>query len=250
MSSYIAGVQNELSKLVARKKLLILLGVLLLLPVAAAILLSQLQNGIGIAAISGGDFPQLMLGIYTNFFLPLLLFMAAADLFSGEIQDRTLKLTLTRPISRFQVFASKITVLALYSFTALASALILSMVSGLALSARTGWGEAMLQAVISYGVALLPMIALAIAASLLAQFFKSASGALAICVVLYAALKLLGLFYPQFTVYSPTNYTDWHQLWINSAVSARKLITATGYLLACCILCFTAAFAMFDKREL
>jgi ABC-2 type transport system permease protein len=250
MSSYIAGVRNELTKIAARKKMLILLGVLLLLPVGAAILLSQLQTGIGIAAISQGDFPQLMLGIYTNFFLPLLIFMAAADVFAGEIQDRTLKLTLTRPISRFQVFASKITVLALYSLAALVSALVISLLAGLALNARAGWGEAMLQAVISYGVAWLPMIALAIAASLLSQFFRSASGALAICVVVYAALKLVGLFYPQFTTYSPTNYTDWHQLWINSAVSGRKLASASAYLLACCILCFTAAFAMFDKREL
>jgi ABC-2 type transport system permease protein len=231
--------------------MIILPGILLLFPIAAAILLSQLQTGIGIAAISTGDFPQLMLGIYTNFFLPLLIFMAAADLFAGEVQDRTLKLTLTRPISRFQVFASKITVLALYALAVLAAALVVSLLSGFALQARSaGLGDALVKAFVSYGIAWVPMIALATAAALLAQFFRSASGALAIAVVLYMAFKGLGLFYPKLAVYSPTFYTDWHQLWINSAVSAGNLLNASTYLLACCILCFTVAFAMFDKRQL
>lgn len=251
MHSYKVGVKNEFSKLVARRKMIILPGILLLFPIAAAILLSQLQTGIGIAAISSGDFPQLMLGIYTNFFLPLLIFMAAADLFAGEVQDRTLKLTLTRPISRFQVFASKITVLALYALTVLAATLVVSLLAGFALQARSaGIGDALVKAFVSYGIAWVPMIALATAAALLAQFFRSASGALAIAVVLYMAFKGLGLFYPQLAAYSPTFYTDWHELWINSAVSAGRLLNASTYLLACCILCFTAAFAMFDKRQL
>ncbi|WP_240417029.1 ABC transporter permease [Paenibacillus periandrae] len=250
MHSYWAGVRNEISKLIARKKLVLFPALLLLLPIAASILLSQLQTGIGIAAISSGDFPQLMLGIYTNFLLPLLLFMAASDMFAGELQDRTLKITLTRPISRFQVFASKITVLALFAMVILAASLIVSLLAGLVLQARSGLSGSLLQAVISYVVAWFPMTALAIAAALLAQFFRSASGALAICVVLYAALKGLGIFYPQFAAYSPTFYTDWHQLWINSGVSIGKLANASTYLLACCILCFTAAFAMFDKRQL
>ncbi|SFL31204.1 ABC-2 type transport system permease protein [Paenibacillus sp. 1_12] len=250
MHSYWAGVQNEISKLAARKKMILLPALLLLLPIAASILLSQLQSGIGIAAISSGDFPQLMLGVYTNFLLPLLIFMAAADMFAGEVQDRTLKITLMRPISRFQVFSSKITVLALFALIILAAALIVSLLAGLVLQARSGMGESVMQAIVSYMAAWFPMTALAIAAALLAQFFRSASGALAICVVLYVALKGLGILYPQLAAYSPTFYTDWHQLWINNGVSAGKLVNASTYLLACCILCFTAAFVMFDKRQL
>ncbi|MCR8634549.1 ABC transporter permease [Paenibacillus radicis (ex Xue et al. 2023)] len=250
MHSFIAGTRNEWSKLAARKKLLFSLLLLVLLPVASAVLLSQLQAGIGIAAVSSGDFPVLMLSIYTGFVIPLFTFMAAADLFAGEIQDRTLKLTLLRPISRFVVFSSKVAALGLYSLVSLVVGCAVSVLAGLLLNSQSGWGTGLLQSLEAYSVAFVPMFTLVVLAVLLTQLFRSASGAMMVCVFVYAALKLLGVFYPQYAAYSPTYYTDWHQLWLNGAVPASKIINATTYLAASCILCFTAAFAMFDRREI
>ncbi|MDF2964534.1 MAG: transporter permease [Paenibacillus sp.] len=250
MHSFIAGTRNEWSKLAARKKMRFSMILLVLLPVASALSLSQLQTGIGITAVSSSDFPVRMLSIYTAFLIPLFLFMAAADLFAGELQDRTLKLTLMRPISRFGVFASKLAALALYSLASLAVGCTVSVISGLLLQKGNGWGAGLWRAMAAYSIDLLPMLTLTVFAVMLTQLFRSASGALMVCVFIYAGLKALGVIYPQYAAFSPAYYTDWHQLWLNGAVSAGKIANTSMYLVASCILCFTAAFAMFDRREL
>jgi ABC-2 type transport system permease protein len=252
MYNYIAGTRNEWSKLAARKKLLLSIGLIIALPIASAVLLSQLQTGVGIAAVSSNDFPIRMLGIYTAFILPLIIFMAAADVFAGEIQDRTLKLTLIRPISRISLFTAKLSALALFSLMSLAIGCVASLLSGLFLQSQpySSWGTSLLQVLEAYSVAFLPMLTLTVFAALIAQLFRNASGALMICVCIYAGLKLAGFFLPHYAALTPVFYTDWHQLWLNGAVPARKIVLASMTLMASCILCFTAAFAMFDRREL
>ena len=92
-----ANVWNETIKLAYKKKTIFFLAVTLLLPILAGILLSRFQHGIGIGAIAAKDFPIVMLGLFTSIFLPLFVFMGAADVFSGEMGDRTMKNILTRP---------------------------------------------------------------------------------------------------------------------------------------------------------
>jgi ABC-2 type transport system permease protein len=84
---------------------------------------------------------------------------------------------------------------------------------------------------------------------LLAQFFSSSSGALTTTILLYIAAKAAAFFFPQVSTYSPTAYTDWHLMWIGSQMASGKVLSVFIFLLACSILCFTAGFYLFDKKE-
>lgn len=249
MHSLYASVRNEWTKLVYRKKTWFFLAATLLLPIGGGIALANVQSGLGIGAVTAGDYPVKLLGAFVGYFLPLFVFMGAADSFSGEAGDRTLKIVLTRPISRFKIYASKQLSLALaiaaYLFLALAGAAIASLfLNGVPTAgAIVDW-------LIAYGAAFLPLAALSVAAVFVAQFFSGGSGALAVCLLLYVAAKAGSLFLPQAAAYSPTAYMDWHAMWLGSSAATGQIWSVFMFLAACSILFFTAGFYIFDKKEL
>ncbi|MCD1259624.1 ABC transporter permease [Paenibacillus athensensis] len=250
MASLYASFWNETMKLTLRKKMLWFLGVTLLLPVAAGLLLGRLQSGIGIASVGAGDFPVVMLGLFTTLFFPLFIFMGAADQFAGEIGDRTMKLALTRPITRLKVYAGKLLALALFIALLLAAGLAASALAGLWLNGAAGLGGGLAESLLAYAAAFAPLLTLSLGAALLAQLFASGSGALTVSLLAYIALKAAGFFFPQALTYSPTAYTDWHLLWIGSGAGAGHIAGVFMFLAACSILFFTAGYALFERKEI
>ncbi|OPH52084.1 hypothetical protein BC351_33535 [Paenibacillus ferrarius] len=249
MPSLTANVWNETIKMAAKKKTIFFLAVTLLMPVLAGLLLARFQSGIGIGAIASQDFPILMLGLLTSIFLPLFVFMGAADVFSGEMGDRTMKNTLTRPITRFKVFASKQIALSVYIALFLVAGLAASVISALFFQNFGGF-DTVVKWFLAYGAAFVPLLVLSIVAVFLAQFFSSSSSALTVSILLYLAFKVAAFFIPQIATYSPTAYMDWHMLWIGSQIAIGKISTIFMFLAACSILFFTAGFYLFDKKEI
>ncbi|WP_256758847.1 ABC transporter permease [Cohnella sp. WQ 127256] len=248
MHSLYANVWNETLKMTFKKKTWFFMAITLIIPIGAGILLANFQSNIGISAVSSSDFPMTMLGLFTVLFLPLFVFMGAADQFSGELGDRTLKIVLTRPISRFKVFASKQLSLGIYIAAYLLLAMIGSVVSAVFL--RGGLSEfAILDVLIAYGAAFLPLAVLSIIAVFLAQFFTSSSGAITVSILLYIAVKGSSFFFPQVSTYSPTAYLNWHTLWLGNTMGNGQVWSVFMFLLACSILFFTVGFYLFDKKE-
>ncbi|TVY01235.1 ABC transporter permease [Cohnella terricola] len=249
MSSLFANVLNELSKIAYRKKTWFFLAATLLLSIGGGLLLANAQSGFGIGAVTSGDYPIKLLGLFTVFFLPLFVFMGAADLFSGEQGDRTMKILLTRPLSRFKVFASKQISLCLVIAAYLILALVGSAIASLFLSGGLT-PNAVLDWAVAYGAAFVPLAALSFIAVFLAQFFSTASGALTVSLLLYVAAKAGALFFPQASSYSPATYLDWHTLWLGNPMAMGQTLNVFMFLVACSILFFTAGFYFFDKKEL
>ncbi|MDD9266713.1 ABC transporter permease subunit [Paenibacillus sp. GCM10023248] len=249
MHSLTANLWNESLKITYKKKTLFFLAFTLLLPLIAGLLLSRFQSGIGIGAIASQDFPIIMLGLLSSIFLPLFIFMGAADVFAGEMGDRTMKNTLTRPITRIKVFASKQLALGIFIALYLAAGLLASVVSALFFQ-HFGGLSAIAKWFLAYGAAFLPLLVLSMGAVFLAQFFSSSSSALTVSILLYLAFKVAAFFIPQIAMYSPTAYTDWHMLWIGSGLALGKVSSIFMFLIACSILFFTAGYYVFDKKEI
>ena len=168
MQSLYANTFNETKKLLQRKKAAILISVAI--PVVAAIVFVFFKNRLGIFAVNSANFPLLVLTLFTTVLLPLFVFSASAELFSGEVGDRTLKLTLIRPISRFKVFVSKHLAVGIFIVVSLATIFIISSVAGAFL------GDNQLSQIFinlfAYAISIIPMLFLCIAAVFLAQFFR------------------------------------------------------------------------------
>ncbi|WP_372635534.1 ABC transporter permease [Cohnella sp.] len=249
MHSLYANVRNEALKIALKKKNWFFLLMTFAIPIGAGVLLANVQSGFGLGVMTSGEYPIAVLGLFTGIFLPLFVFMGAADQFSGEQGDRTMKNVLTRPISRFKVFVSKQAALGVAIAVHLFAALVGSSIAAVFLSGSFRLGDT-LDWMIAYGAAFLPLLALSIAAVFLAQFFASGIGALAVSVLLYVALRAGAFFFPQLHSYSPTAYLNWHTLWLGNPLPAGQLWSVFMFLAACCILLFTAGFYFFDKKEL
>jgi ABC-2 type transport system permease protein len=240
---------NELVKLLARKKTSFFLLLSALLPFIGLPIIMKLQSGLGIMATSNVQYPITILNMLTLIVLPLMMFMSVSDIFSGEFGDKTIRSVLVRPVSRLKIFSSKL----LAMFVLIVGQLLLgwmgSVLASLFLPASANMIGGLADAALAYAVAALPMFVLCTVTAFITQFFRNASGAMAICIMLYAAAKLITILFPQFTVFSPTSYTDWHQLWIGSVISIEKVTTIFSLLLGCGIVFYTTGYYFFDKKE-
>lgn len=250
MKSLLANTINELVKTFSKKKTLALLLLTVLVPLGTAALLLLFKIKLDIRAVSGGNFPIFILGLFTNFFLPLFVFMWAADSFAAETGDKTLKLTLTRPISRIKVFSSKILAIGLVIETFLAVLLFASLAAGIFLgSVQNDWWGSILNSIKAYLVAGVPMLVIGILGAFIAQFFRNGSGALTTSIFVYIAAKLLPLVMPQSTNLLLVSYTDWHLLWLG-AVPLQQLLYSFSFILSSAIIFFSAGLYAFISKEL
>ncbi|WP_079909397.1 ABC transporter permease [Paenibacillus sp. 32352] len=246
MHSLKTGLVNELYMLLYRKKTIVMLIVSAILPVGLALSLHKLQPLMGLVAVSR-TFPIDMLGFYTALWIPLFIFLMAADLFPNEVSSRTLKLSLLRPITRFRVFASKtLAVLIANAAILLLLGLVTVLCSLFLGSSGTFHGSEVIKA---YSAAWLSMAALSALFIFLAQWFNSASGSFAFSIVVYVVAKAAPFFSSKVASFSPISYTDWHLMWLNSSVMPSKLFTAAIFLISSCILFLSLGYFIFNRKE-
>lgn len=250
MDSLYANVLNETQKIYMRRKTVSFLILSVLIPAVGAAFFFVLQDRLGIFAVTTANFPLWVLGLFTNFLLPLFIFAWAAESFAGELGENTLKLTLTRPISRFKVFLSKTVSLGIFIAIDLAVVLCVALAAGLFLHGGAHRPADFLQAVAVYIVAIIPMLSLSILAVFLAQFFKSSSSALTACILVYVAGRAIPFISPAVGRLVPFSYLNWHILWLGNSVGAGRLLYVFMILLSYGIIFFAAGFYLFDKKEL
>jgi ABC-2 type transport system permease protein len=249
MYSMYASWFNEMEKLWVRRRTKGFLLLTVLISAIFAFLLAILQNKTILSAGLGSDFPTLMLGLFTTIFLPLFVFMAAADMFPGEVASRTLKLILIRPIVRSKVFASKVAALAVYIAVHLCAIWFVSVIAGMFLSNDNIWSS-LLESIKMYTAAFVPMLAFGLIAIFIAVGFNNSTSALGLNLFIYIAAKLLPLVFPTIAVWSIFSYTDWYTLWAGGGVSLGKLFNTFALLLSYSILAYTAAWVIFDRKRL
>lgn len=250
MSSLYANSINETQKIFQRKKTVIFLTMTGIIPAGAAALIVFSQNALGIFAVNSASFPILMLGLFSSILLPLFIFSTAADLFSGELNDKTLKLTLTRPITRFKVFLSKNLSLGVYIIISLGLLFVISVISGLFFEGGGLATPNLFQNIVAYIAALVPLFFLGVTAVFLAQFFKNSGAALTTCIIVYLAGKAVPFLSPILTRINPFSYTNWHIMWIGSSVSTGRLFNIFLIFLSCTMILFALGFYLFDRKDI
>jgi ABC-2 type transport system permease protein len=205
---------------------------------------------VGVLTVNTAGLPIFILGLFTSLILPLFIFMWTADIFAGEVGEGTLKIVLVRPISRFNIYVSKIMALSLSTILLLGTTLIFSLISGLFLGGTANqYLTAFSSGLKSYILAIVPMVSLGITAAFIAQFFKSSSGALATAILVYVAGRALPLVYPVASKVLLFSYTNWHVMWQGVSLAPERLLYAFLIMLSTSIILFTAGFYLFDIKE-
>ncbi|WP_040950533.1 ABC transporter permease subunit [Gorillibacterium massiliense] len=241
--------QNEWMLMRLRKKTTRFMVLSACLPILFALVYHTLQKSMGVFGLTV-SFPVMLLSLYTIFWIPLFIFMTTADLFPGETAARTLKLTLLRPITRFQAFTGKMMAAAtamgflfvMLFFVSMACTYVESRTVDLSVGDWFGYMKA-------YLAAFFVMLALFALFAWIAQWFQNPTGYMVFAILLYVAAKALPFFSSVFSAFSLTSYSDWYVLWLSHSTGFTTLMNTFLFIFSWFVLFFSLGYLMFDRKE-
>ncbi len=249
MASFSAALSSELFRMIRRKKATVLL-VLSFGMVAVALLLSLVvRGGLGILGGTGAAFPTSVLGVYANTILPLFVALAVTDAFTSEFAHDTMKIVITKPVTRFRIYLAKLASVGAFILANLLLVMVLSMVVTVAFFPRLvsfGWA---VEVVAAYLLTLFPLLVLAVITAFFANVLKSSAGVFFLSVLLFLLSKALSVV-SALSYVLPTSLLDWYKLWISSVMPFGSILR-TLLVMAAYFALFTAlGFRRFDRRAL
>jgi ABC-2 type transport system permease protein len=217
--------------------------------VIGQLLVVGVRAGFGLRGAGNVEFPMLVLSVVVNSILPLFTALVTIDSFSGEFSQNTMRIMLTRPVSRFKIFSAKITAIAAFILANLLLLLIFSTFAGFLFNANSATVGAFAQTILSYLVSFIPLLVLALAIVLLANVFKSGISVFFVAIIVFAVLKVLGLAFSQYSGLFITSYLDWYNIWLANSFPLGKILRQLLIMAGYAIMLFTAGFYLFDKKE-
>jgi len=244
MNAIRIGIINESTKLFARSKykiLLICIGIL-------CICLGLISNFTeGLINVSLSNLPLNILSILANILIPLIVFMAVADLFAAEQENGTIKAVITRPINRNEILISKMISILIYVI----SILIITFIIGLVMGIFFGRTQVITipEIFIAYVVSVLPIIPIILLSILISQLSKSSSSSVMLSVLIYIIIMLLGIIFPSISSMIFISYTNWYKLFIGAQMPIKSILIIVGLLMGYSLVFFSGAYALFEKKE-
>lgn len=249
MAGFKAAFINELEKLYKKKKVVVAALISLLFIILGQLAITILRNGFGVRGTSSTEFTMLVLSVVVNTILPLFTALVTIDSFSNEFSHNTMKITITRPVSRLKFFTAKICAIMSFVLLNLVFVLIFSGLVGAIFNSNSVTFLDVVRVIVSYLVTLIPMTVLVLVIVFIANIFKSGTSVFFVSILLFLLFKGLGIIFPAYSSLFFTSMLDWYKLFITTNVSILRVLRQ--FLLMCSydIILFTGAYYLFDKKE-
>ena len=164
----------------------------------------------------GTTIPLLLLQTVASLIIPIFTIIFQTDLFISEFRDGNMKLLLTRPISRPQLFFAKVLCLlvlvgSLYLLTFILSYILGGTMIGfhMVLDNEGGWSmffNDMFQTSLMYLVSVIPMLAFGLLVGILAMFIKSNGTFITVSIIAIFAMSIVGDLFKKVQPYMITTY--------------------------------------------
>jgi ABC-2 type transport system permease protein len=244
MNAIKTGIINENTKLFKRSKykgFLIFIGIL---TISIGLISNYTEGYIN---ISLSNLPLNILSILTTILIPLIIFMAVADLFAAEQENGTIKAVITRPISRNEILISKMISILIYVI----SILIVTFLTGSIMGILFGRTQVINISEIftAYVASILPMIPTIFLSILISQLSKSGTSSVMLSVLVYIIIMLLGIIFPSISSMIFASYMNWYKLFIGAKMPLKSILTIIGLFMGYSLIFFSGAYALFEKRE-
>ena len=253
---------NELAKILWRAKYRVMIVIY-----AAAGLCSGLfgASGFGVRLlrefiynVTGSNVVYGALSLYRSLLLPLAIFMLAADSFAHELETKSIKCVLTRPIGRFEAYLAKCLAILCYVAFALGTGfaavqawqVVSAAVAGGAAAPLSAGAPAVAEAFAAYALTLVPMAAFVAFATFISVVFRSPALVMFVCIALYCAFSVIGILYNGAGAALFTAYTGWYRMWLGERLPWRSLAASAGLLLSTCVAFFGFGFFIFEKKDI
>lgn len=249
MAGFKAALINELEKLYKKKKVIVAAIVSLIFIILGQLSITVIRSGFGIRGVSSTEFPLLVLSVVVNTILPLFTALVTIDSFSGEFSHNTMKITITRPVTRLKFFAAKISSIFIFILINLMFVMIFSTIVGIIFNSNSFTLQGIIRILISYVVTLIPMTVLALVIVLLTNILHSGISVFFVTILIFLLFKGLGIIFSSYSSLLFTSMLDWYKIWITSNVSILKIFRQFMIMFSYDILLFTGAYYLFDKKD-
>jgi ABC-2 type transport system permease protein len=249
MVEFKAALINEVEKLYKRKKVLVAVIISLIFIILGQVSMVVLRTGFGLRGVSSMEFPILVLSVVVNTILPLFTALVTIESFSGEFSQNTMKIALTRPISRLKFFTAKLTAIMIFILANLLFVMIFSMLAGCLFNSNSFTLKSFIGVVISYVVTLIPMIILSIVITFFTNIIRSGIGVFFLSIFAFVTFKGLGIIFYRYSGIFLTTMMNWYTLFLMDTIPAFKIFLQFMMMLSYGIIFFTAGYYIFDKKE-
>ncbi len=249
MVEFKASLKNEIEKLYKRKKVLVAVIISLIFIIVGQLSMVALRSGFGLRGVSSMEFPILVLSVVVNTILPLFTALVTIESFSGEFSQNTMKIAITRPISRLKFFTSKLIAIMIFILANLLFVMIFSILAGLLFNANSFTLGSIFKIFISYIVTLIPMVILSIIIAFFANIIRSGIGVFFLSIFVFVTFKGIGLVFYRYSGMFITSLMSWYTLFIMETIPVFKIFLQFMMMLSYGIIFFTAGYYLFDKKE-
>jgi len=249
MVEFKAALINEVEKLYKRKKVLVALIISLIFIILGQLSMVVLRTGLGLRGVSSMEFPLLVLSVVVNTILPLFTALVTIESFSGEFSQNTMKIALTRPISRLKFFTAKLTAIMLFILANLLFVMIFSLLAGCLFNSNSFTLKSVIKVLISYLVTLMPMVSLSIIIVFFTNIVRSGIGVFFLSIFAFVTFKGLGIVFYRYSGMFLTSMMNWYTLFNMETVPAFKIFLQFMMMLSYVIIFFTVGYHLFDKKE-
>jgi ABC-2 type transport system permease protein len=210
---------------------------------------------------SGLAVPLVLLTFGAFWLFPLVTALVAGDIFASEDHNGTLKTILTRSLDRGQIFAGKALVAATYATVGLLVMALVALAGGAIVSGwhplttfsgtRVGTGHGMVLLAASFGVYLLPLLALAAIALLLSTLTRNSAAAVVGTLMVSFVLQLVAIL-PGLGGIKPylltRQFFAWHGF-LREPIDWTPIVHAAWVCALWCIPALAAAYLVFLRRD-
>lgn len=250
MEGFKAAFVNEAVKVLKKKKMIAAAVLSILAVIIGQFAVTAIKHGFGLRVVGSMEFPLVVLQFFSYSILPLFATFVAIDMFNGEFSSNTMKITLTRPVSRFGVFSAKVLNVGLFIASNLLFVMVLSLLAGLLFNASSANVLGIVRVMVAYGITFLPVFIFTLLVVLLANLLRGGLAVFFLSVLLFVGFSFLGIVFSNYSSFLITSMFDWYTLWISENVNWFKIMRQLFIMLGCGIMLFTAGYMLFDRKEL
>ena len=238
---------NEIFKLSKKKKITGAIIFSILSVIISAIGVYILNTFAGVKITGSSQFSIMLLGILGNTIFPLFTTFIAIDMFAGEFADNTIKITLTGPASRLNVFMGKVLAIATFIMGNLIFVLLLSVIASLLINRGI---SNPITIFIAYLMAFLPIFIYALVVVLISNVAKGPSSTFMFSVFIFLLFNGLSLIFPQINSFLFTSTFDWYRLVLGSYINFGKIFRIFLILLGYGTMLLAGSYYLFEKRDI
>lgn len=246
MKSFAAAYKNELFKIRKRKKITVSAILTAVLVAGAAAAVFCMNHFAGIRIRGGTEFATMMLSIANKTLIPLFTAFICIDMFGGEFSSKTIRLSLTRPVTRIKLFSAKTAAAGTFLAMQLLFLMVLALAAELVLrSGSISFGRVLT----AYAAAFVPLMVFVVMVVFISNVMKGTTSAFLVTALVFLLLIAAPLLFGGYRSLFFTSLLDWHTLFVGSYLNFGKILRSLGILLGCGMVLFAGGYYLFDRKE-